>query len=209
MAILHRATLTPSKHELLQAWLPSQPWLLSTGPVEAESLAVLGAYRFDDPAGQVGVETFLVRATDRIVQVPLTYRSAPLEGMAEAGRFEHSVLGQRWVYPGWVDPVYAQTLSTTIRSGGQQAELLLHTDDSPVRREPDTFVQGSGHGAATAPDLVVSSMDDGPNVLIDYDGTRTLLLRVLSSEPAATPADRLAGRWPGQADPVVLAYFTS
>ena len=65
MAILHRATLRPSKPELLAE-------ILGT-PVE-----VVGAYRFDDPEGEVGVEGFVVRAEARIRQVVLTYRAAPL-----------------------------------------------------------------------------------------------------------------------------------
>ena len=33
MALLHRATLRPTKLDLLTAWLPSQPWFL--GPTDS------------------------------------------------------------------------------------------------------------------------------------------------------------------------------
>src|SRR5262249_42680466 len=98
MAILHRADLRPTKLELLAGRLPgpsSYP-----GP-STPGLSGVASYRFDDPAGEVGVETMLVRSGDGpILQAPLTYRSAPLDG-AEAwllGTCEHSVLGRRWVY---------------------------------------------------------------------------------------------------------------
>ena len=92
MALLHRADLTPTKLELLQAWLPTRSWY--TGPA-APQLTKVGAFRFDDPAGAVGVETMLVRAGDGpVLQVPLTYRGAPLDGAERwlVGTTEHSVL---------------------------------------------------------------------------------------------------------------------
>ena len=49
MAVIHRATLTPGKLELLAGWLPARPWCPGV-----EDLRQLGAYRFDDPAGEVG-----------------------------------------------------------------------------------------------------------------------------------------------------------
>src|SRR6478609_3606297 len=78
MAILHRATLTPTKPEALGAWVPHQPW--SPGPGDVE---LVGAFRFDDPDGRVGLEVHLVRLDGILLQVPFTYRESPLEG-AEA-----------------------------------------------------------------------------------------------------------------------------
>jgi hypothetical protein len=51
MAIIYKATLNPSKLNLLNAWMPSRPWF--TGVADAQRV---GAYRFDDPAGEVGLE---------------------------------------------------------------------------------------------------------------------------------------------------------
>ena len=50
MAILHRATVLPSKLELVETWLNRQLW---GGSGELETV---GSYRFDDPQGAVGVE---------------------------------------------------------------------------------------------------------------------------------------------------------
>ena len=54
MALLHHATLTPTKRDLLTAWLPSRSWWPG-GEFEH-----LGAYRLDDPEGEVGMEGFVL-----------------------------------------------------------------------------------------------------------------------------------------------------
>ncbi len=89
-------------------------------------LDALGSYRFDDPQGEVGIETILLRAVDgQALQVPSSYRSAPLGGSEPAlvATAQHSVLGQGWVYDGFADPAYVQELATTILTGGTQANL--------------------------------------------------------------------------------------
>ena len=102
MAIFHRATITPTKAEIIEQWMPSQPW----GVPGADAIDVIGSYRFDDPDGRVGMETHLVRAEGVLLQVPLTYRDEPLDGAADAliTEMQHSVLGTRWVYDGLRDP---------------------------------------------------------------------------------------------------------
>src|SRR5690348_5501480 len=52
MATIHQATLTPTKLELLEAWLPGRHWYPAD---EAPGLQRIAACRFDDPAGEVGV----------------------------------------------------------------------------------------------------------------------------------------------------------
>ena len=72
MALLHHATLRPSKLELLGAYL------------RGGSLTQLGAYRFDDPDGEVGIETHIVEGSaGAVLHLPLTYRSEPLAGAEE------------------------------------------------------------------------------------------------------------------------------
>ena len=42
----------------------TQPW----GPPADAPIDVIGSYRFDDPDGRVGMETFLVSAGDALLQ---------------------------------------------------------------------------------------------------------------------------------------------
>lgn len=145
MALLHDATIVPSKPELIAAWLPSQPW--AAGLPE---LTPVGGFRFDDPAGEVGMEGILLRSEDGAVtvHVPLTYRAEPLAG-AEAhllGTMEHSVLGTRWVYDAPGDPVYVAALTEVITSGGTGAEEYFEEDGVRRTREPAVTVVGSGVG---------------------------------------------------------------
>src|SRR6185312_1840324 len=119
MGIVYAAQLKPSKMELVGAWLPKQAWFEG----DASELVRLGSFRFDDPAGEVGIETHIVGAGDEVYQVPLTYRGAPLAG-AEAflvGTIEHSVLGCRWVYDAAGDPVYAADLAAALLAAKPQA----------------------------------------------------------------------------------------
>jgi hypothetical protein len=156
MALVHRATLTPSKQDLVAAWLPSRPW--AEGRMIAEKL---GEYRFDDPDGEVGVETILFRCDDgSVIQVPLTYRSAPLDGadVFLIGTADHSFLGPRWVYDGCGDPVWAQALATAILTGGTQAQMYFEENGVRVDVPPRMPVRGSGAPGTDVP--TVASVDD-------------------------------------------------
>ena len=56
MALMYQATLRPTKLELLAAWLPGRSWY--GGPVgEVRRVAT---FRFDDPAGSVGMENLQI-----------------------------------------------------------------------------------------------------------------------------------------------------
>jgi hypothetical protein len=204
MAVLHRAELRPTKLELLATWLPRFPWY--DGESRPERVA---SYRFDDPAGAVGVETLIVRAGDGpLVQAPMTYRASPLLG-AEAfliGTLDHSVLGQRWVYDACGDPVYAQTLATTIFTGASAAEEFVDYDGELVRRESTTVVRGSGTPDPPLPGLdSVVRVQDGDPTMVFADGLELAIVRVLDAADGHEPL-RLTGTWEGQATPLLLAY---
>lgn len=154
MALLHKATLTPTKRELLEGWLPSQPW--AAGLPELRPFA---DYRLDDPDGAVGIQGILLRSSDGtvVVHAPLTYRDAPLEGAEEhlLGTTEHSVLGTRWVYDASADPVFVATLTRTILDGGSGAEEYFEVDGQRETRAPKVVVAGSGGDDAESNELVV------------------------------------------------------
>ncbi|RFA16086.1 hypothetical protein B7R22_04280 [Subtercola boreus] len=157
MALLYKAVLTPSKLELLQGWVPGQPWFSAADEpsrgtdASSGALAQVGSFRFDDPAGEVGIETMLLRAEEGetagpVLQVPVTYRAAPLDGADASliGRVEHSVLGTRWVYDACGDPVYAAVLATVILNGGSHVEQHWVVDGEEVAKPLDTLVEGTG-----------------------------------------------------------------
>jgi hypothetical protein len=92
------------------AWVPQQTCL---GEANISTLEVVGAYRFDDPEGEVGIETHLLRTADgQILQVPVTYRGSPVDDAESLfiAASQHSVLGERWVYDACGDPVYVRAL---------------------------------------------------------------------------------------------------
>jgi hypothetical protein len=180
MALVHRATLDPTKQELVEAWLPSQPW--AAGRAIADKVA---EYRFDDPEGEVGVETILWSLDDgTVIQTPLTYRAAALDG-AEAslvGTTEHSVLGSRWVYDGCGDPVWAETLATAILTGATQAQMVIEHDGQLVDVPARMQVRGSGaapFGHSLTP--VDSVTTDGDVTVVRTDGIELQLPRVVGT----------------------------
>ncbi len=201
MALLHDATVIPSKLELLTAWLPSQSWF--TGDANVQRIA---AFRFDDPAGEVGVETFLVSAGDNtLFQVPMTYRNAALPGKDDflLGTTEHSVLGTRWVYDGCADPVWAGTLATAILAGGTQAEEFLNRNGRLEPRVPLATVTGSGAPGTPVPEIgAVTCVDHGAATLVHTGAVDLIVARVVGT-PIEAP-QTLTGSWAGN-EPVVLA----
>lgn len=199
MALIHRATLHPTKLELLSAWLPDRPWY-TAGSGDLERVA---GYRFDDPAGAVGIETMLVRAGDGPVhQVPLTYRDAPLpDGDAWLlGTAEHSVLGERWVYDGTGDPVYAAALASAILGHTGQAEELV---EGVERRAPSMAIASTAPEDAVPPAVggIVRVTDDDPVVIVT-DTVELIVARRLGADLTGVV---LTGTWPGQETPVALA----
>lgn len=188
MAVIHRAEVRPTKLELLEEWLPSQSWAASAGEGPLESV---GAFRFDDPQGEVGIETLLVRRGDGpVLQVPLTYRGSPLAGAESAliGTMEHSVLGARWVYDGLGDPVYVTAVLHAMLTGGRQADEVVETEDGPVPRESSASAFGSGRA------------DDAVAPVGQPEVRRVLA----GADPDADAAATLRGRWRGQDSDVVL-----
>jgi Maltokinase N-terminal cap domain len=139
MAVIHHTTLTPTKPELLAAWLPGQPWYRDGG--QAPDLARVGGFRLDDPDGAVGLEFMVVTdaVTGTTYHVPLTYRDSELPGADSGliGTAEHGVLGRRWVYDGAYDPVLVAQLVALIQGQAEpQAQSESSTPDPTVTTGP-------------------------------------------------------------------------
>jgi hypothetical protein len=206
VAVFHRAVLTPTKDELLAAWVPTRPW---GGPgVEADGSTTIGSYRFDDPDGRVGLEVHLLRTSDgALLQAPLTYREEPLEGAAESAlitTMEHSVLGRRWVYDGVADPVFPRMLAAVTMTGQGEAlgmavyEGRWHIAPTEVR------ISGGGWSMERVPvDGFTLVGDDERGAVLRNDRFELWMARRPVCAPR--PPIALTATWPAQPEPVLLA----
>ncbi|MGW0505659.1 CG0192-related protein [Micromonospora sp. NPDC003241] len=204
MALLHRAELRPTKLELLATWLPGRVWY--RGDADAEVVRV-GAYRFDDPAGEVGIETLLVRVgTGPVHQVPLTYRGEPLAGAEEwlVGTMEHSALGRRWVYDACGDPVYAAALADAVLADAGQAEEYFEEDGERQVRPPNMEIASDAPAAEAPPVGAVRSVADGDLTVIVTDGVELTVVRRPGSGATASGV-ALIGTWDDVSAPLAYA----
>jgi hypothetical protein len=210
VALLHRAELHPTKIELLAGWLPGRRWYREQPAADVTRVA---SFRFDDPAGEVGIETILVTAGEgRVYQVPLTYRGAPLAGGDDwlIGTMEHSVLGRRWVYDACGDAIYATALTSAIVAGAGQAEEFFEVDGKLEAHGASMAVTGSGSGSGS-PDAsipVVGTLRrvvaDDPTLIV-ADSIELAVVRRIGSGSGLAGAT-LTATWPGQPTPLPLAY---
>ena len=96
-------------------WLARQHWYLGAG---VSVLRPVGAFRLEDPDGEVGIETQLMTDGDEIYQIPMTYRGSAVAEGALIATAEHSVLGTRWIYDATTDPVWEAELLRLVQAGG-------------------------------------------------------------------------------------------
>ena len=202
MAIFHRATITPTKADLIREWIPTRPW----GPSVADSIDVIGSYRFDDPDGRVGMETHLVSAGGVVFQVPLTYRDELLDGGEDAliTEMQHSVLGTRWVYDGLRDPQLVVMLAAVAMTGQGEAVGMVVYDGRWVIAPSNVRIQGGGWTEERVPvDRFELDSDEATASVLRNDRFELTLFR--RPLPGPRPAIALTATWNEQRDPVVLA----
>jgi hypothetical protein len=204
MAVLHHATITPSKAEIVAGWLPSRPW----GPPSADPIGIVGSFRFDDPEGRVGLETHLVTAGDVLFQVPLTYRDAPLAGAEDAliTTTEHSVLGTRWVYDGLGDPVYVLMLAAFALTGQGEALNMFPADGGLVVAPSNVRIHGGGwtQGLVAVDGFESASESDSASVLHNDRFELTVFRRPVAGE---RPGIGITASLDGSDHDVVLAQL--
>jgi hypothetical protein len=202
MGIFHRATITPTKTELIADWIPTQPW----GPTPGTPIEVIGSYRFDDPDGRVGMETHLVTAGDTLMQVPVSYRGEPLEGSADAliTEMQHSVLGRRWVYDGLGDPLHVLMLAGVAMTGQGEALGMAVYDGRWYIAPSNVRIQGGGWTQERVPvDGFELASDDATRVVFHNDRFELSVFR--HPVPGVRPGIGLTATWDGQPNAVVLA----
>lgn len=134
------AVMRPSKLEIVAGWLEGQPWFEGS----TSQLEIVGNFRFEDPEGQVGMDSMLIESKGDVYYVPVTYRPAPLPGWADSmGELEHSELGHRFCYNAGTDPAFVAELRRIITEGDTHSEIR-DMDDNVL---PVTVrVQGNGKG---------------------------------------------------------------
>ncbi|MGO2541847.1 MAG: CG0192-related protein [Specibacter sp.] len=207
MATIYNAELSPSKSELLSRWLPVQPWFVG----DAAALVRLGAFRFDDPAGEVGMETHVVGVGGGTYQVPLSYRSAPLAGAEDflITTMEHSVLGRRWVYDATADPVYVRELAAALLAGKPQAAEHLVAGDALESLPVTARLSSSGTSDVELPELSIGVPRTTAGVTSIPAGPLNLVvLRELGLEELDTSVPRAAAltlTWDGRDVPALIA----
>jgi hypothetical protein len=201
MALFHRATIAPTKAELIAAWAPTQSW----GPADGGPLEVIGSYRFDDPNGRVGMETHLVTAAGTVLQVPLTYRDEPLaDPAALITEMHHSVLGRRWVYDGLRDPLFVVMLAGVALTGQGEALGMAEYDGRWYIAPSNVRIHGGGWTQERVPvDRFELSRDDADESILRNDRFELTVFRRPTHGPA--PAMGLTATWDGVTDAVVLA----
>jgi hypothetical protein len=202
MALFHRATVTPTKAELIADWAPTQPW----GPPAELPVDVIGAYRFDDPDGRVGMESHLVMVDGTLFHVPLTYRDEPLEGADDAliVEMEHSVLGTRWVYDGLRDPRLVIMLAAVTMTGQGEALGMAVYDERWYIAPTNVRIHGGGWTLERVPvDGFELAVDDATASVLRNERFELTVFR--RPVPGSRPAIGLTATWDGTADPVVLA----
>lgn len=202
MALFHLATITPTKEALIAAWVPTQLW----GPPADAPIEVIGSYRFDDPDGRVGMETFLVTAGGELFQVPLTYRDEPLAEAADAliTEMEHSVLGTRWVYDGVGDPRFVVMLAAVAMTGQGEALGMAVYEGRWYIAPSNVRIQGGGWTQERVPvDGFEHASADASSVVLHNDRFALTVSRRPRRGPK--PSIGLAATWDGHPDPVVLA----
>jgi hypothetical protein len=202
MALFHRATVTPTKAELMAEWAPTQPW----GPSSNDPLEVIGSFRIDDPEGRVGMENHLVAAGAALLQVPLTYRDEPLDGAEEAliTEMEHSVLGTRWVYDGLRDPRFVIMLAAVTMTGQGEAIGMALYKDRWYASPTNVRIRGGGwtQGPVPVDGFELESDTATASVLRNDRFDLTVFRRPV---PGPRPPIGLTATWDGGADAVVLA----
>ena len=191
--------------DLLNEWLPNQPWFRCNG---AMNLVRIGSFRFDDPDGEVGIETLLVASEGAVFQIPLTYRGSPLPGADPdlVGTMAHSVLGTRWIYDGSGDPVYASALATIILTGQPQADQYFEVNGKMEKIPESIHLQSTGIPNTKVP-VIGSAVSDtiGEVTTIRTKNLGMSVRRALNLVEGPLGLSNLTATWDQQTTPVQLA----
>lgn len=198
------ASISPTKLEIVRDWLVATDWF-SGDPASLKSGGRFG-YRFDDPAGEVGIEVVIATDGEQVYQVPLSYRSAERTGDGFLTHMEHSVLGRRWIYDGLTDPVMVTALVTAITTGGTQEDFEAEVDG---RTEVfPSVVQARGTGSdTTAPTVDLVGLERNGAVSVVSTSAGDLVVPHVVGTMGLDGRDGLVGTWPDGPGDAVFAVL--
>ncbi|MFW2381618.1 MAG: maltokinase N-terminal cap-like domain-containing protein [Acidimicrobiales bacterium] len=202
MALYHKATITPSKSEMVTRLVAARQLC----PDAEAPIEIIGAYRFDDPEGRVGMESHLATCGEVLLHVPLTYRDEPLVGAEGAlvGEMEHSALGTRWVYDGLGDDRFILMLAAVALTGQGEALGLVLNDGEWFIAPSNIRIRGGGWTQErVSVDGFERRSGEGPTVTFQNDRFELIVHR--RPVPGSQPAMGLTASWDGQPRPIVLA----
>ena len=196
------AVLNPTKAEILHQQF---------GPVTN-----IGAFRFVDPNGKVGIETLLVRETDgALLQFPVTYREQRISDTHEVGTTEHSHLGTRHITKIVADPVAVTEIIRVIlegdtnvqRSDGKTSPYKIHgTGTAGV----DTLTLDNIHLKKIADTVVTGHIDvNGDHKAFSLSlPTQVPVIPAVAADKSGMPETALIGVDPETGDHYVFAELT-
>lgn len=205
MSIIYDATIEPSKLDILAAWLPSQEWFIPVPDAELERVA---SFRFDDPAGQVGMETLLIRHGAWMYQVPLVYRNAPVPELAAflLTSTEHSVLGTRWVYDATGDPLYVAAIAGAVLAAEPQANQVEHRGEERIPLPATITLTSTGTPGTPVPAVEsVTAHTVGGVTTVRSGGLSIAVVRSLADDDGTHLGAALTGAWAGGPAAALLA----
>ena len=194
--------LNPTKAEILHQQF---------GPVTN-----IGAFRFVDPNGKVGIETLLVRETDgALLQFPVTYREQRISDTHEVGTTEHSHLGTRHITKIVADPVAVTEIIRVIlegdtnvqRSDGKTSTYEIRgTGTAGV----DTLTLGNIHLKKIADTVVTGHIDvNGNHKAFSLSlPTQVPVIPAVAADKSGMPETALIGVDPETGDHYVFAELT-
>ncbi len=193
--------LTPSITAFLPSWVAQQRWYAGKGRVPA--LTRIGGLRFEDPAGEVGIEIWLVLdesgQTPTIYQVPLTCRGALLAGGDHAlvATLEDDSLGTRYIYDAPHDPVFATALLRRMGHEGQVlASRVLSGEQSNTSIILDLVdIVGAPSNPLICKLFRVLHHGENPDVVVQS------ALAAAGSMQVPSPVGNVFGEWPDASAP--------
>lgn len=140
------------------------------------------------------------------MQIPLTYRDGPVDGLEDAliTEMEHSVLGKRWVYDGLRDPRLIVMLAAVAMTGQGEALGMAVYDGRWFIAPSNVRIHGGGWTHERVPvDGFELMTDEAAGSVLRNDRFELTLFR--RPMPAPRSPMGLTATWDGQRDPILLA----